>query len=444
MLCSFAAGAQNVEYRPLPNDATADKALVTAVTKRFEKDVAALPPPNKKATAEIYRERFDLIVKRFQEGEVITNATTQAYFSRIVREVFRGNPNLDTTGLRIYFSRASDANASSLGEGTILFNIGLFHRLKNEAQAAFVVSHELAHYFLNHGNNDIQSHVNTIYSNEFQKKLKDIQKSGYRQNSQVEALTKNLLFKNRRHSRAFEQSADSMAVELMKNTRFDVREALTSLALLDSADKEKYNAPLRLETVFHFPSYPFKQAWIKSNMLVIKDSASKREKAEADSLKTHPDCKLRIERLSTPVAQYAKAGSVKFVGAEEEFAALQKQFDREMIEHAFQSKGVSLALYLALKMRTVYPGDLYANATIGRCLNEIYSYQKRHELSRIVDLPGPGVAEEYNSLLHLIQNTRLQEIAALSYHFLKQYETQLSTHPLYAPILAKSAEHFNQ
>jgi hypothetical protein len=179
-------------------------------------------------------------------------------------------------------------------------------------------------------------------------------------------------------------------------------------------------------------------------MLVIRDNVSSKEKAEADSLKTHPDCRLRIERLSTTVAQYAKGGTVTFIETAEGFAALQQQFDHEMIEHAFQTKQVSRALYLALKMRTVYPADHYVNATIGRCLNEIYSYQKRHELSRIVDLPGPGIAEEYNTLLHLIQNTRLQEIAALSYHFMKQYDAVLSTHPVYAPIWAKSFENFNQ
>ncbi len=69
---------------------------------------------------------------------------------------------------------------------------------------------------------------------------------------------------------------------------------------------------------------------------------------------------------------------------------MQRQFDYEMIEHAIRAKQVSRALYLALKMRTSSPEDRYLTATIGRCLNELYNYQKRHELSRIVDLPGPG------------------------------------------------------
>jgi predicted SprT family Zn-dependent metalloprotease len=88
-----------------------------------------------------------------------------------------------------------------MGEGTIFFNIGLFHRLQNESQAAFILCHELAHYYLNHSNDNIHQYVNTIYSDDFQQKLKSIQKLSYEKNKQLDALAKNLLFRNRRHGR---------------------------------------------------------------------------------------------------------------------------------------------------------------------------------------------------------------------------------------------------
>lgn len=51
------------------------------------------------------------------------------------------------------------------------------------------------------------------------------------------APVKGLTFDSRRHSRDHEAQADSMAVELMRHTSYDLHGALTTLALLDSIDK---------------------------------------------------------------------------------------------------------------------------------------------------------------------------------------------------------------
>ena len=76
------------------------------------------------------------------------------------------------------------------------------------------------------------------------------------------------------------------------------------------------------------------------------------------------------------------------------------------------------SLFFSLKMLSAFPNDPYLNTMVGKCWNEIYKKQKSHELTRIVDLPAPELAEDYNKLCLMIQNLRLQEIAAISYHYL--------------------------
>ncbi len=377
------------------------------------------------------------------EKEIITHPETQAYLTELANEIFRSNPQMDKREVRIFFSRSFYPNALSMGEGTILFNIGLFHRLKNESQAAFVLCHELAHYYLNHSNNNIHSYVSTVYSDEFQKKLKSIQKSGYGQNSQLEALAKNLMFKNRRHSREFEQAADSMALELLKNTKYDLRQALSCLALLDSSDKDKYGTEILLEQQFNFTSFPFKKSWLENDDLVFKDTNTKGEKKEEDSLKTHPDCTIRIARLTDRVAEYTNPGAQAFVVDGKKFTALTTSFDYEIIEHCFNAKKVSRALYFALQMLNEHPDDAYLNAMVGKCLNELYRAQKTHQLSKLVDLPNGDHESKYNAVLNLIQNLRLGEIAALSYHFLKQKEAQLSADDGFQQVFKVSKQHLN-
>jgi Zn-dependent protease with chaperone function len=422
LLCMQIMQAQSQpDYTRLTDDPARIKQLKEAIDKRYKKDVASLNGPYRKQLAEVYKERYDLIMERFLKNEVIAEARVQEYLQKIADQIIQKNPQLSAAGpVRLLFSRAWWANAVSLGEGTILFNIGLFSRLNNEAEAAFVISHELSHYYLDHGNRNIEAYVTTMNSEEFQKALKNIQKSSYNKNKQLENLALNLGFKSRRHSRGSEQAADSMALELMLNTGFDPDGALTCLALLDASDKDKYAAPLKLEELFNFAAYPFKKRWLESETLAFtedKEEAQESKKLE-DSLKTHPDCSLRIEVLKTAIAKHNRAAGKKFLIDEATFTQLKATFDYEALEYLYELGMVSRALFNALQMHKHDPSNPYVVGFIGKCMNRIYKSQKDHELGKIVSLPSPEFDEEYNSLLRIIQNLRLSEIAALNYYFL--------------------------
>lgn len=417
--------------------------LVDAVTARYKNDVTALTGINKKYVADIYKERYELIKKMFDHDAIIVHNDAGVYLAVLSNEILKANPQLNSSDLRILFSKAWWANASSMGEGTILFNIGLFNRLENESQAAFVICHELAHYYLNHGNNSINNYVNTVYSDEFQKKLRSIQKTDYRQNQLLENVAKNITFRSRKHSREFEQAADSMAIEFMKNTNYDLNEALSCLALLDSVDKDKYNNKLQLENHFNFSNFPFKKSWIESTTLMFTSSKDKTKLVEEDSLKTHPDCKARIEKLKNNISKYNKTNTKKFIVSTEQFTHLKHQFDYEILNYCFENNEVSRCLYYALEMLPDFSDQTYLHTTIGKCLNEIYRRQKAHDLGKIVDLPGPDHNEEYNKLLNLIQNTRLKEIASLSFYFMQQYQEVDSKDKQFESVFEIAKENFN-
>ena len=440
------SGQSFSDFQSLKDDDTRLKSLVDDITRQYEQDIASITGPNKKYIIGIYKERLQLLKQRFSENEIITSPEANNYLGSLVNEILKNNSHLNAQSLRVVFSRAPLPNASSYGEGTILFNIGLFNRLNNESQAVFVLCHELAHYFLNHSNNNIQQYVNTVYSDDFQKQLKKIQKLEFQQGDQLEKLTMRLMFKSRRHSREFEQASDSMALELMKNTSFDIREALTVLALLDSVDKDKYDTDLGLQKHFNSISHPFQDRWLeKEELLVMKSEKEEKERSKlADSLKTHPDCKIRIDKLSENVNKYYKPNSSKFLISEKEFVKFKETFDFEIIEHCYQSERLSLSLYYALEMLHFYPDNAYLHAAIGKCLNTIYINQKKHQLGNMIDLPNPRFEERYNTLLNFIQNLRLQEVAALSYYFLFKEANRFSTNEDFVYALIISKDNFNR
>jgi Zn-dependent protease with chaperone function len=436
--------SQTIDFKPLVKDPTQEKALLDGITARNNKDIQALTGPNKKYVAEVYKERCDIIKSSFTNNEVITDPEAYKYLLALVNEIAKANPSINLAELRPVFTRTWEANAASTGEGTIFFNIGLFHRLDNEGQAIFALCHELSHYYLDHGNKRIAQYVGTVNSAEFQKAIKSIQKSEYGQNKQLYALSRDLGFNTQRHSREFERSADSMALEFMKNTGYDLNDALSCLALLDTSERDKYNYKLNLQKRFDFASFHFKNNWLESDVLrFVAQKTTEEEKAEADSLKSHPDCSFRIQLLTTAVKKYNKEGNRKFIVDQEKFLRLKHQFDYEILNYCFENN-VSLCLYFSLEMLNAFPDNVYVHTMIGKCLNTIYTKQKLHELGRIVELPGPDHTEEYNNLLQVIQNLRLYEVASLSYYFLYQYKAADENNPAFAAEWKKSIENFNQ
>lgn len=216
MLCTIAYAQESNFYMSAEDDAGTHRELLSATETRYQQDVKSLTGKNKKYLEELYKERYDRIVKMYDRKEIVASTEAVSYLQQLTTEIVKNNPALQSLQPRICLSRAWWPNASSMGEGTILFNIGLFHKLSNEGQVAFVICHELAHLYLNHSNNSINRYVTTVHSEEFKAEIKRIEKSQYKQNAQLEALVKTLSFRNRRHSREYETEADSLALEWMK------------------------------------------------------------------------------------------------------------------------------------------------------------------------------------------------------------------------------------
>ncbi len=416
-----------ISYTPIANDSLQLLTIKNAVHQRYLKDSASITGENKKYIIKEYRGRYEFINDMFTQKELMASAETDNYLSSLVNEIFKGNPELKQLGTHFHFSRVYWPNASSTGEGTIIFNIGLFSKLDNESQVAFVLCHELAHLYLDHMNKTILQYVSTLYSDEVQQELKDIKRSQYEKNKQLDNMAKGLVFKSRRHGRQHESEADSMGLVFLQHTSFNVKEALTSLALLDDIDKDKYEPVAGLKRYLNFPEYPFQEKWIKKEEAFFGGVAdTKLTSKEEDSLKTHPDCKARIVKLSPSVEKLRSNPGNNFVVSEAKFNELKERFKFEIIEFCFVSRRISHCLYYAMELFETHPGNAYLVTMIGKCLTSLYENQKKHTLNQVADLPSPYADKNYNTLLEFIQKISLRDIAAFSYYFLKQYENKLS------------------
>ena len=431
-------------YTPIINDSIKLLNIKNTIRQNYLKDSAFITGQNKKQIIGFYRERHQFLADMFKDKEFINNPEADSYLNALVTQIFNSNPQLKQLGTRFLFSRVFWPNAFSTGEGTIVFNIGLFAKLNNESQVVFVLCHELAHLYLDHSTKSILQYVNTVNSKDFQEQLKEIRKSKYEINKQLEKLEKGLVFKSRRHGREHETDADSVGLSFMQNTGYNVKEALTGLDMLDTIDKETYAADTGLQRWFSFTEYPFNKKWLKKEEGFFGGVPDKSiTTKEKDSLKTHPDCKARIEKLTPDVVKMYNPGSSNFLVSEIQFNAFKNSFKFEVVEFCFVSKRISRCLYYALELLETNPDNAYLVTIIGKCFNEMYINQKEHTLNRVVDLPSPYADKNYDVLTQFIQNISLNNMASLGFYFLNSYKTKMAGSVDFEKILTISSKNFN-
>ena len=424
---SAIAVAQSEVYKLGGTDPAALQSLSDKHENVFKQTIADLPNEYRKDLLQLYKARWENARQKFEKKEIYTSPAASAYLNQLLQEIVSKNAILTGLPLNCYFSRSGNPNASYVGEGMILINMGLFTRLENESQVAFVICHEIAHQYLKHSENTIRNYVARLNSKEVQNELKSIKNSKYRKNQPLEELTNSITFNTRRHVRQNESEADSFAVELLKNTKFDPAEVIASLTILDRIDADTVSTNECLKKIFNSERYPFQQKWISKEEGLLGGHAKLQSDEFEDSLKTHPDCKLRISKLE-PVISKLNSGNKNIVDAEK-FKHLAKLFRYEVVEYAYSSGNYGRSLYYTLELLQHMPSDPYLVANVGRVFNGLYYAQKDHHLNNFVDLPAPAFPSHYNELLQFIQNLYLENIASINYHFLDRYQDKLKQYP---------------
>ena len=357
--------------------------------------------------------------QKLLHGDFLFQDSINQYLDNILQTIVTANPKIKRKkDVQIFLSRYYWPNATCVGEGSLILNIGLLRRLENESQLAFIIAHELAHYTRNHVNKSIRKRVQKLNSLEAQKVIRDLNKDAYNAHERADDFFKDVVFDHRKHSRLFESEADSLAILMLQNTPYDVREGIRTLEILDNIDKEKYPKDLNLAERFDFESYPFRKRWLeKESGLSIKqvdDFAW-----DADSLKTHPDCQRRIVNLKRIIpANYSN--DKQNIQTSIDFENLVRVADFEIVASAFELGNYGKTIFYALQLLDKYPDNAWLHAIVGICFYDIYVSQENHKLGKYLDLPSNKYKDSYREVLQFIHNLRLKNIANIAYFFIQK------------------------
>jgi beta-barrel assembly-enhancing protease len=240
--------------------------------------------------------------------------------------------------IKVYISKSTAVNALTFPDGTILVNLGLLLRLKNEAQLAFVLAHEIAHFQKRHGLHKEEK------GKEVDLKKKEI-KAVFEGTGNPDRLLS--LFK---FSRENEAEADLEGLALYLQSDYDPQEAIAALEMLKTAGEPLEEGNVNLFMHFQRGDFSVDTASIRSftraelegiqeketdeEEEVAQKSRKNRKKFTIDDgeLSTHPDIDTRVTAIQAQLKSTPKKS-----GKSQTFVQPEKAFQKVVDAAGFES-----------------------------------------------------------------------------------------------------------
>jgi len=218
--------AQDLQnYQPLQSSGTLPKEFRTTTYEQVANQQAGIAKETRNTTEQkdlevFYLESNYALDELLRSGQVLYNDPVGGYVNDIVDEILKDQPALRKK-LSVFVVKSPVANAFTHQRGVILVNTGLIARLETEAQLAFILCHEIAHYMLKH-------------SQDIYLKTKDLQygRGEYRKQS-----VSDRLLTRSAYSRENETEADMEGLKLFLKTGYTVNNIADVFLLLERAEE---------------------------------------------------------------------------------------------------------------------------------------------------------------------------------------------------------------
>ncbi len=364
----------------------------------------------------LYEKHNETLIKYFNDDYFIVKDELTDYLQSVLKRILQSNPQLQDQ-ITIYAHRSSSPNAFTFWDGTIGVTLGLLTRMENEDEVAFVICHELAHYYGNHIDSRIQEIAKANYDPEIEKEIRSVSNNRYEKYTRLKKIVKDLNLSLKHHSRGEEFAADSIGLTYFLRTTYQPKASVRLMEILDSAHVSKYRKNIDLKKSFSFQKYPFKESWLTYTKSAMKHNMSDEDYGDSDTVQTHPDCKRRIASLKRQL-QRKEISFSSNLKSSESTNTIARRSELEMIESECHFKHYGKSFFYALALLEKYPNNIYVHSMIGRNLALIYQSLKDHQFGKTVQLPDERLDENYNLVLAFLHNLRIMETASLGYNYM--------------------------
>jgi hypothetical protein len=293
-------------------------------------------------------------------GRVIYGDPISCMVERVADTLLHDYPELRKE-LRFYTVKTPAVNAFATGQGIIFVNTGLVAQLQDEAQLAYILSHEIVHYLKKHNWEQIT-----------------IQDKSNSRNVRKE-VSSFLRMHNR--SREMENQADSLGLLM-----FFMPSAYNTDVVNSVFDVLQYSYlpfdELPLDSTFFATQY-YK---LSGDYFLKKVDPITATDDYDDSKSTHPNLLKRRTLAEDIIAQNTHKGTKHYVvTTPEEFANLRTLARFECIRQCLIANDYPRALYDSYVLQKQLPNNLFLKKTLAQSLYALSRYQTERADDELVD-----------------------------------------------------------
>ncbi|MGZ4035582.1 MAG: M48 family metallopeptidase [Bacteroidia bacterium] len=281
-------------------------------------------------------------------GDVLINDPLGNYVNKVADELLKNDPELRKQ-IHIYVTKSADVNAHAFDKGFIFINVGLLAQLENEAQLAYVLSHEITHVVKKHSVNQY------IENTKLDKGTSTYEDGSY----EARDIAKY------RFSKENETEADAEGLVRIKESNYSVK------ALNGAFDVLQYS-------YLPFELIDFKKSFFEDDYLVLPDTVYLKKTSEIksnddydDTKSTHPNIRKRRAAIEPDLVVADEASRKKYIVSEDEFKKVREIARFESCRLYLVERDYINAIYAAYIMLQKYPDNVYLKKIVAKSLYNI-------------------------------------------------------------------------
>lgn len=329
--------------------------------------------------------------KLLLSGRVLFHDTLTNYVEKVADEVLKDQPELRKK-LNFYIVKSSVVNGFATNDGMIFLTMGMLAQLTNEAQLAFIISHEAIHFR--------ERHVLDSY---VEKERITKHRGAYKNVSQENSL----MVKNK-YSKELEKEADFEGFEIFKQTDYIPDAAFETMEIL------KYSYLPVDEVAFDKSYYETENMVFPDGYALTSLNPIALEKDYDEEKSTHPSVEERKEYLIEKINNVEQKDKSEFlVATAEEFATIRKIAKYELASILLDDFKLEEALYHTYILLQENPKDIYPAKVEVKALYYLTKYAYYGDWSKVVrDYEKvEGQSQQLSFLLYEMRRDEINVIA---------------------------------
>ena len=388
------------DYQPLKNQGQLPADFTVLPSVKYSKDLKKIKDDDKrkvrKTKKNFYLNSNFAIDGLLKSGKVLYETEHSSYLKEIIKLLLKDKPELSNK-IRVYLLRTPSVNAFATADGIVFVTMGLLAQVENEAQLAYVLSHEIVHVDKKHA---LELALESIKD----AKVNDRQKLSRNGEVNDKSLSKNLFTQDQ------ELEADREGYKLFAKTNYSSKNINRVFDVL------KYSE-------LPFDDIPFERSFLETDYLKIPNQyfAEKVKAIEGinekvdDKHSSHPNLFKRRSEINALLVGQKDEGKIEFVISKERFDKLQKVSRFEIPQVELHQQLFQSAIYNAFLLKKTANAEQYPEIVTAKALYGLAKYKNNEDIEATAEvIKLDSIEGEGQQVYHLFDKMPNKELTVLA------------------------------